>query len=259
MRKFSIVIAVAVAALVAVDAAAQTTAAPPPAPSRFTASINVGFQPSSQDISQTSEFDLYDERARIEFVQSDISGGPLFDVGGNARLWHVLGHAVGAGLSYTRTQSSGNGTINGSIPHPLIFENPRTLTASVSDMKHKEQAVHLSAVWFVPFTTKVDFSFSVGPSFYNIAQDLVSNVGFSETPPFTSVTVDDVSRTTVKKNAVGFNIGADATYAITQMFGAGLALRYTRASTDMQLDANSGSAEVKAGGFQLLLGGRARF
>ena len=49
----------------------------------------------------------------------------------------------------------------------------------------------------MPFTDKVDFAFSAGPSLFNVKQELIRGVAFSEIPPnFTSVTIDsvDVSR-----------------------------------------------------------------
>lgn len=259
MRKFSIVLATAVAVLSASSASAQTPAGVPPAPGKFTVSINFGFQAASQDVQRVSTFSLYEEEARVEIAQNDIEGGSFFDIGGNARLYGNFG----VGLSYNRVDSKGDGVVNGTIPHPEIFDSPRTLTASASDLAHEEQAVHVYATWFVPFTEKLDFTVSAGPSFFNVRQDFIQTVAFSENPPsFNTVTVDEVRQVTLKENTVGFNFGVDANYALTRAFntdiGVGAMLRYTRGEADFAVNEGE-TIGVKAGGFQFGGGLRVRF
>ena len=258
MRKFSFVVAGALAVFGAAEASAQTAAGVPPAPGRFTISVNGGFQVASQDLLRVTTFTLYDEEARVEIAQNDIEGGGFLDLGATVRLRGNLG----AGISYARVESSNDGVVTGSIPHPLLFDQPRTLTASASDLQHKEQGVHVYATWFIPFTEKLDFTVSAGPSFFNVSQDFIQTVAFSETPPFTSVTVDEVRELNLKENTVGFNVGVDANYAVTRAYGVdlgvGVLLRFTRGEADFQV--NEGDAiGVKAGGFQIGGGVRVRF
>ena len=47
--------------------------------------------------------------------------------------------------------------------------------------------------------------------------------------PFDTVTVDEVELLSLRQNGVGFNVGVDAAYTITPMFGVGVLARYTRA------------------------------
>ncbi len=62
----------------------------------------------------------------------------------------------------------------------------------------------------------------------------------------------------MKKSGAGFNLSGDATYRITDVIGAGLTLRYTRASLDMELG-DGNTVEARPGGFQVLVGARLRF
>ena len=236
-------------------AAAQTSGpGVPPAPGKFTVSFNVGFQAGDADLTRSTVFQLYDEDAQIDVIQNDIGAAGIFDIGANYRI----NERWGVGLAYTFGKSDGDGTVTGSIPHPLLFDTPRTLSASASDLKHKEHGFHLQATWHIPFTEKLDFTLSAGPSFFNISQDFIRNVTFSEAPPFDVVNVDEVALLGLRKNAVGFNVGVDATYAITEMFGAGVMARFTRAEADFELNDND-TASVKAGGFQIGGGLRVRF
>lgn len=262
MFRFSATLATVCVLAGATQAAAQQTAGVPPAPGRLTISVNGGFQAGDHDISRSTVFPLYDEEGSIDITQSGIGGGGFFDFGANYRVRNQLG----VGIAFTFNSSDGDGTVNGSIPHPLFFDSFRTLTASANGLDHKERGVHLQASWHIPFTDTLDFTVSAGPSFYNISQDFIRRVTFSETPPFDTVNVDAVELLSLRKNAVGFNIGVDAAYTVysglnvlgvNPVIAIGAQARYTRAETDFDINDND-SASVKAGGFQIGAGVRVR-
>jgi hypothetical protein len=260
MRRFSMVLSAALITIGASSASAQTQgpAGVPPAPGRFTVFVNGGFQISGQDINRTTTFDLYEEQARLDIVQDNIGGGGFFEIGGT---WRVRDR-IGAGLSYSFLGSSGDSTVEGSIPHPLVFDQFRPLSASADALDHKERVVHLFATWHMPVTDKIDATFFAGPSFFNISQELIRSVTFSETPPFSAVTLDNVELVSLKQNGVGFNVGADATYGAMQVMGVDLGvggmIRYTLGSADFKVTDDQ-TVSVKGGGFQIGFGLRARF
>lgn len=255
MRRFVIVSAAALFVAAATNVNAQTAPAGVPAESgRFTVSLNGGFQISKQDFTRNTSFTLYDEQATIDIAQTDIEGGGLLDAGASYRF----GRNLGVGASYSFLRSVGDGAVTGSIPHPLLFDTFRTVSHTATDLEHKEQGIHVYATWLMPFTDKVDFTFSAGPSFFNISQDFIRGITISEAPPFTSVTIDEVQLVSLKQNGIGFNVGADASYRVTRMIGVGVLARYTRGSAEFTL--NEGDvADVKAGGFQIAGGVRVRF
>lgn len=225
-----------------------------PLDGRLLVSINGGAQIGSDDASRQSTFDLYGEPATVN-VDQEIEGGGLFDISAGYRVRRNLG----LGIGYTRMSSSSGGTISGSLPHPLFFDRPRPFSEPLADIEHKEQAVHVQLLYFMPFVENVDFVFSAGPSFFTTTQGFARGVTFSEVPPsFDTVIIESVDRATLEESSVGFNIGADVTYAITPMIGAGAMIRYTRASVDFDL-AEGQSASITAGGFQIGAGLRLRF
>jgi hypothetical protein len=165
----------------------------------------------------------------------------------------------GIGFAYSFLSSSGDARISGSLPHPEGFNPPRQFTAEASDLSHSQHAFHFQAVWYVPFTDKVDFAIFGGPSIFSVKQDLVRGVFFTDVPPdFNTVTIDAVDVVSLKETGFGLNFGADMTYALTNNIGAGVMMRYTYGGLDFQLS-DEQTAELNAGGFQIAGGLRVTF
>ena len=232
----------------------------PRAPSRDSSaarcyvSVNFGIQVGDNNLERSSTFDLYDETAEVNINQT-INNGAFFEVGGAYKVRPNLG----VGLTYGFVTNKGEGTVSGSLPHPQFFDQPRTFSASADDLAHTEQAVHFQAIWFVPFTDKVDFAFSAGPSLFNVKQDLIRGVTFSENPPgFTSVTIDSVEVIQLRDSAWGFNIGGDVTYALTPSIGVGGLIRYSHGTVEFNVS-DTQTADVTAGGLQIGAGVRFKF
>ncbi len=91
--------------------------------SKFTASVNFGFQAGSGDISQSLQPIIYDEAAKVDVSQT-YENGPLIDVGGS----YMLFGKWGVGVSYNHTSGDGNATIAAQIPDPKVFDNPRAVS-----------------------------------------------------------------------------------------------------------------------------------
>lgn len=243
--------------LMAADARAQWTA---PLDGRLTIGVNGGGQTGSLDVSPSTTFGLYGEEARVDTRQT-ISTGGVFDIGAAYRI----GLNWGFGLGYSASSGSGDALVDGSLPHPLVFGQNRAFSVSAAGLDTRERAIHLQAVLFVPFVENVDFTFAAGPSFYRVEQDFTTDQGFrtgaafSEVPPtFDSVTISPLDVVSVSQSGTGVNISGDVTYRFLEHVGAGLVLRYTRATLDLNLGDGT-SVEVRPGGFQALVGVRLRF
>ena len=256
MRKS--VLLIAVAAVVSLAAWPSTALAQQgPLGGKVFVSVNFGIQVGDNSLERTSTFPLYDETATVDISQT-INNGAFFDFSGAYKLRaYKLRGDLGVGMAYDFVSNSGDGTVSGSLPHPELFDQPRTFTASADDLAHSENAFHFQAVWFVPFTDKVDFTISGGPSIFSVKQELIRGVTFSEIPPnFTSVTIDSVEVIELRDSAWGFNIGADMTYALTPSIGVGALIRYSHGTVEFNVS-DTQTADVTAGGFQI--GGGVRF
>ena len=216
--------------------------------------FSFGVQTGSQTFTETAAPVIYGENALIT-VPHAVNGGGLIDFSGGVRVWKNL--AIGLGFS---TMSSTEApTLTAQIPNPLIFNSPRSASASTGDLEHKETAIHLQFLWMLPITNEFELAFIFGPTFFNITQDLVGNLGISEgAPPFGTVTITSVETLTQSKRATGYALGLDGTYLFTPRLGAGGFMRFTGASTDMET-AGGGTVTVSAGNFEIGVGARVRF
>jgi hypothetical protein len=222
---------------------------------RVMVGVSFGVQASSEDINGSSTFPIYEEQGTVN-SQSSFGSGVLFDVMVGVRVWRNLGVA-GAFSAYS---ASGDGTVEGTVPHPLFHDRPRSFSQPVSDLDRKENAGHLMIGWMVPLSDRFDLFVYAGPSFFRLKQDVVDSVDVpSEQPPFTSVTVNPHT-TTYQKSSTGYNVGADASYFFNDSdrlrFGVGGFFRYAGASADIGPD---GSISTDVGGPQFGVGARVRF
>lgn len=236
------ILSVALCAAFALPAQAQTTTWN----DKGFVNVNVGLQGGSRTLATATTFDLYEEAATVSTAQ-EVGGGGLFDLSAGYKVWTNLALGVG----YSRTSSSEDAVLTGSVPDPVFFDRPRPVTATVGDLSYSENAIHLLAVWMIPITEEIDVALSAGPTIFNISQDLPGSFTVTEPGP----TVGNVAVTSVKETAVGINLGVDVTYMITPRFGVGGLARFTRGSVDLE----GASESLTVGGFQIGGGLRVRF
>lgn len=218
--------------------------------------VGMGFQSTAVDLGGSFPLSVYREQGRVEVSQT-IGDRPVYDLAGGVRVWRNL--AVGIGFS------GGNDvpqvTLTASIPHPLVFDRPRSVSGT-ADLDHSENAVHLLAVWMFPISDRLSMAVHGGPSFFTVKQGFATDIAFAEVgEPFTSVNLTRVTTRTESESATGINIGADLTYRLLAYqradLGGGLFLRYAGAS--VRFTAPGVDEEMTAGGLQVGFGARIRF
>lgn len=223
---------------------------------RVFASVSFGFEGGTADISDNRTFTIYGENASIgsnaSFKSDSIIDGSL-----GVRAWRN----VGVALAFHAQSTTGTAEVSGSIPHPIFFDRPRNFSETLDGIDRDEQATHLQIGWMVPVNDNLDVFLFAGPSFFRLTQELITDVTVAEQPPAFINVVVQPNVEVRKRNATGFNVGADVTYMIytndSVRFGIGGFARMTRATADIAL-ANS-TIETKLGGFQAGIGARVRF
>jgi hypothetical protein len=208
--------------------------------------VSGGAQVGSDDLNTSSTFTIYDESASVSSAQK-VKGGGFFDIGGAYRVW---GRNLLAGINYSHTASDTDVSVNASIPDPRVFDRPRTVSASQSGAKHKENAVHLSAIWMMPVANKLDVGIFAGPSIFAIKQQTISDLTVTEPGPNVSAPLRDVKKTTV-----GVNLGVDLQYLVWKKWAVGGLARYSWGSASI----SGASKKLTVGGFQIGAGARYRF
>jgi hypothetical protein len=212
------------------------------------ASVNIGGQAGSHDLSESGSFPLYDETATFSSTNK-VKGGFTFDVGGAYRVWKKKKNLL-AGLTVSHVGSKSDGSLTGSIPDSVFTDRPRAVTKTFAGLKHSETAVHLDAIWMMPVANKIDVGISAGPTIFAVKQDTIPSLTITEPGPTVTTTVASVSKT-----AVGFNLGADVQYMLRKKYGAGLVARYSIGSVSLP----GASKKLTVGGFEFGVGGRYRF
>jgi hypothetical protein len=209
---------------------------------RVAITIGVADQTSATTFSQTTDFEAYSETGTISTSYS-ITQKPRFDIGGVGRIWHGLG----VGVAATAMTVSDPAQITGQIPHPIKENQPRPLTGS-QDAFHHESAIHLQAVyWFQP-TPRLDVLISGGPSFMTVEQDFVSDVSYSQTFPYDSVTFQGATMTREKKSVVGANGGAEVGVRLVSHLGVVGLVRFSSATASFP---DTGATSIKLGGLEV--------
>ena len=241
--------------------ARETAAQPLPWTERAYININGGFESASGDFSDNITRRIADEDATFSMAQAVDSGG-FFDFSAGARVWRN----VSFGIGFHEGSTEGEASVQGSVPHPLVFNRPRSFNTTVGGLDRSERAIHVQFGYVLIVSDRVSAHVMAGPSFFKLRQDVVSAIDFSEGPGFTSVVAAPTVTERVE-SPVGFNFGVDVTYHIAEIntvkLGAGLLLRYTGAKSQLELlDRPTGSpttADTDLGGFHVGLGARVRF
>jgi hypothetical protein len=201
-------------------------------------------------------FRLYDESG-TKSVEQNVDSGSLVDFSVGGRVWRN----VSVGIGYHRGANTSEASATASVPHPLVFASNRAVATAAGDLQRVEQGIHIQIGYMIPITDTISVHVMGGPSFFRLAQDVLSDVTFTEAGfPFTTVNGTPVISER-NDSAVGVNLGADVSYRFydsdAYTIGAGMFIRYAAASARITIMENEVDSDV--GGMQLGFGLRVRF
>lgn len=219
-------------------------------------SLSVGFEGTSGTLADAITFTLYDETG-TKSVDAGVDSGSLIDLSVGSRVWRN----VSVGIGFHRGATSGEASVAATVPNPLFFNRSRSVALPVNELDRTEQAFHIQIGYMLLLNEQVSVHVFVGPSFFRLKQEVVSDVTFSEQGfPFTTVSATPVIEER-SDSAAGANIGADVSYKFYETpsvkLGAGMFLRYAGASGKVRVLANELDSDV--GGLQIGFGARVRF
>jgi hypothetical protein len=251
-QRFLIVTVCVLLAASARDASAQ---AGQPWTDRGYFNLNVGFESGTGTLTDDRLFDLYGERGTTA-VAAGVDSGALLDFSVGSRVWRN----VSVGIGFHRGGSSGDAAVASSVPHPIFFNQNRPSALNVTGLDRTERAVHLQFGYMIPVTEILHVHVFAGPSFFNLRQEVVSDVTFTESPPFTTVAATPVIARQ-SDSATGAHIGVDVGYTfienVNAKLGAGMFVRYAGATANILVLQNV--VESSVGGFQIGFGARVLF
>ncbi len=235
--------------IVALVIAASGSAQESPAPGeererRIRILVNGLYNPTDIGFTDSSTFTSFLEERRSSRTY-DGGKGVLFEVGAIVGITKVLG-VMGSLELY---QSHFEGAFEESLPHPLYFEQPRTVAGDVTGLEYEEKAVHLDAVYtreFPRFTVDV-FG---GPSFFFTNTEVLDTVTTASEYPFDEVTVRSTTSRKLDDSPVGFNAGGALTWRLTEVIGVAFQARYSHATLGIAREGGA-AIELDAGGFRI--------
>lgn len=232
---------------------ARARGTPPPSAAKSTiaeraiVSINASYLAASRTFDDTRTFDLYAEQGSFT-TDYDVQARVGVDAGAFVRVWQGL--AVGG--AFTTYKDDGDLVIEGSIPHPLLFNQPRSVEGTAPGTR-EETAFHLQVAYIVPVNRKLRVVVFGGPSFFTVKQSVVTGINYDEAYPFDEATFSGADVEIEEEDKTGFNVGADVGYFFTKSVGVGGIIRFSQTKVTFSL------GELDAGGAMVGGGLRLRF
>ena len=215
--------------------------------------VNMAMQLTARPFNETLSPLINAERAVLGIAHPGDGGKPAIEVGAGVRVWN----SVGIGGAFTTRTVSETPMVQALIPHPLLFNQPRT-AAKAAPFNRGETAIHAQVIWMLPITTRLDVALSAGPSFISLQQDLLESIEVAEAgAPFTTVSIGEVAVLTRDVQTVAMHAGADVTWFLTPIAGVGFTARYVTGTASTTLSDGS-SINLDVGGLQLGWGARIR-
>lgn len=244
--------------VVALVAAAPLQAAAPPAeqplPSpRVRIVLNGVGSFSSPSFGDTRQYPEFAETTSVSTSYSTKTAfGP--DVAVQLSLVRGLGVLVG----YSLASRSESGRFDASRPHPLYLNRPRSLSGELTGYDYKEGALHLDLA-YGRGSGRLDWSLFAGASVFQVEADLLSQLSFTDSYPYDELALAAAPATRVKATPTGWNVGGRLDYRFGRSFGAGVLLRYSKASVKLRANQDASEASYDAGGLQAGAGLRLYF
>jgi hypothetical protein len=247
-RLFLCAAALGITTLAAAPAAAQAVSQP-----RVEVSANAGALTATSTF--TASTTLPSNGGETETITTEYAAKTAFTFNAGAAV--RIATQLWLSVQYAMADMKPGASVTAVIPHPILFNAPRTVEGSIDGVAHNERNIHVDLMYALPVRA-ADVKVMAGPTFFNLKQDLVSGVSINETYPFDTATFAGATTTRVSKSAVGFNAGVDISRPLSSRVGVGGLIRYSRGNVEFD-DATTSRATAKAGGLELTGGVRLRF
>ena len=221
---------------------------------RFRVSVNGGVQASSSTFTTSASQPVYLEDAVID-TSYPIRRGIAVDSGVSIRL--VGG--FGVGVSVSSVMANKDADVSATVPHPFFFNKPRTVSGTALGQRRDELATHVQLIYTLRPSPKVDVALAAGPSFFQVHQEVVTGITFTDTYPYDTATLTSASSQRVSANTTGFNVGADVGWRLARHAGLGGLVRFSKATVSLTMPNETRTVSSDAGGVQAAGGLRLYF
>ena len=190
--------------------------------------LSAAAQAAADEITDRFELQTNAETGSIE-ARYAAGTAMLLDASVGFRFWQRVGIAAGG----SRSTTSGRGTVSARIPHPFFDDRHRLVEGEARGLSRTETSAHLQLFYEVLATGRWQLRFFAGPSYITLEQDVVRGVAANESFPYDTATFQRAVTGRARGSGLGFNTGADLSWRFARRVGAGVLVRYARASVDL--------------------------
>lgn len=220
---------------------------------RFRISADAGVQFSSIAFDTAATRLIYLENASLN-TSYKVRRGLLGDGGISIRL----AGGFGIGVAVSSLTAKHDADVSAAVPHPFFFKTPRTVTGTAPGLRRQELAVHVQGVYILHPRSSVEVILAAGPTFFQVRQDVVTDIAFTDVYPYDAPAFTSASTQRVTASKTGFNAGADVGVRLSHHAGLGGGVRFSRAVVDLAVP-NGATVSSDAGGAQVAGGLRLYF
>ena len=219
---------------------------------RFQLFVHASYQPTLRNFDEATSFTQFLEQGSTSRTYTGGSG-TAFEFGGVFSLTPELA-LMG---SFEIVSATHDATLVISVPHPLLFNRPRTASTDIDALDYSARALHFDIAYRIA-VPRVEIDLFVGPSIFFAKTELLDQGTTDSQYPFDELSLTAVSRVTLDKSALGFNAGAGVTYYVTEAVGVSFLTRFSQADIEALREGGEPVA-FDAGGFRVGGGIRIKF
>lgn len=206
--------------------------------------VNVNYNVTSRAFDESSTFTAFLEEGSTSRIY-DGGTGLGFELG----AIYSITPAFGILGSFEFLSAEHDASFDVITPHPLFFNQPRTVSDDIAELEYSERALNVDAVYTFTFGSFTVDAFG-GATFFFTETELIDEVTTSSVYPFDDVQIVSTSTVKLKVNPIGFNVGGAFTYRITPLVGVSFQAKYSRATINLQRGPRE-PIETDVGGFRI--------
>lgn len=206
--------------------------------------VNGLYNSTSQSFLDTLTFTSFLENA-TSIRSYDRGTGIAFEAGGIVGITSSLG-VMG---SFELFDGTVDASFQERLPHPLFFDQPRSLEGQLGGLSYTERAVHIDAVFTREISSMTVDVFG-GPTLFFTRTEVLWTVSSSSDYPFDEVQLVSTDTVKLDDNPFGFNVGGSLTYRFTPAVGVAFQARYSHASVSIT-PPDGNAIGFDAGGFRV--------
>lgn len=244
MRTMALLAAMLLAPAMNVAVSAQAISVKPAPTRKVRLLVNVNYNVTERSFDETSTFTSFLEQGSLS--QSYLGGtGIAFEIGGI----YSITPSIGILGSFEFLSTDHDVMFEVDAPHPLLFNQNRSISDELSGLTYSEQALHVDGVYTLRAGSIVVDVFG-GPSFFFTETELLDEATTSSEYPFDELVLVSTSTVKLKDNPIGFNVGGAFTYEFTPVVGVSFQARYSAATATLERE-NGSTVEIDTGGLRV--------